>query len=227
MAIETSHFWPSWLIIWRVPNDWLQAGETARRLGVSRETIRLWANSGRLPHERTSSGTLLFDVSVVDARRSGDAGVEMPWPAVLIKPWVWSRLNSWDGLETGGFLYGHRLPERLVVESLVKMEDADRSSRHIDLDLRRGLEYVDAQGALLGDFHTHPPEGDRFASTTDRRAWARTAATFGHIWLGLVVREPESRTSEDDVTCYLASPSGEVEWHNVIRLDSLAESRGW
>jgi excisionase family DNA binding protein len=38
----------------------ISLGEAARRLGVSPESVRHWANSGRIPHLRTPGGRRFF-----------------------------------------------------------------------------------------------------------------------------------------------------------------------
>jgi excisionase family DNA binding protein len=34
--------------------EWLRAGEAARRLGISRSTLNLWCDNGRVAHVRSS-----------------------------------------------------------------------------------------------------------------------------------------------------------------------------
>jgi excisionase family DNA binding protein len=45
----------------------LTVAETAARLGLSEQTIRVWAKSGKLPVIRLSSRSLRFDPVVVQA----------------------------------------------------------------------------------------------------------------------------------------------------------------
>ncbi len=148
-----------------MPTEWLQAGETARRLGVSRESVRQWAHAGRIPHQQTSTGTLLFASTDVEKLRSGDAGVEVDWPAVLIKERVWNQLDTHDGGELGGWLFGQDLRDRLVVDELAEESDAERTGGTIDLDLSHALEIsrsMGPSGRVLGDWHGHDRWGRRW-----------------------------------------------------------------
>jgi excisionase family DNA binding protein len=50
----------------------LTTGEAARLAGVSAETIRMWARSGRLPVQRTARGLCVYqrdDIDRIVARR--------------------------------------------------------------------------------------------------------------------------------------------------------------
>jgi len=52
----------------------LTVRDVARALDVAPETVRLWANLGKLPAQRTASGMRLFEeVDVARARRSREA----------------------------------------------------------------------------------------------------------------------------------------------------------
>lgn len=44
----------------------LTPGPAARRAGVTPETIRKWADEGRLPCRRTETGIRIFDVAELD-----------------------------------------------------------------------------------------------------------------------------------------------------------------
>ncbi len=44
----------------------LTPGPAARRAGVTPETIRKWADTGRLPCRRTETGVRLFDITELD-----------------------------------------------------------------------------------------------------------------------------------------------------------------
>lgn len=48
------------------PTQFLTTGEAARLAGVSAETIRMWARSGRLPVQRTARGLCLYQRDDLD-----------------------------------------------------------------------------------------------------------------------------------------------------------------
>jgi excisionase family DNA binding protein len=62
--------------------DWLLVGDVARILGVSSATVRLYADSGRLPSTRTEKGTRLFsrpDVERFAAQRQEYLASRFTW----------------------------------------------------------------------------------------------------------------------------------------------------
>jgi excisionase family DNA binding protein len=48
------------------PTKYVMTSEAARIVGVSSETIRAWANSGKLPFVATGRGVRVFDRAVVE-----------------------------------------------------------------------------------------------------------------------------------------------------------------
>jgi transcriptional regulator with XRE-family HTH domain len=193
----------------------LGAAELARAAGVSEMTVSRIArgqSEGR-PSTRRALRQALADFPVVAA----GAGRQSTWPAVLVKRLAWSRLDSYDGAEIGGWLIGRDLGDRMVVEAVYEEQDAVRTSRTISLDLRRAvhLESAQAPGVIvLGSWHGHPPSSRAQASPTDLDAWASSATTLGRSrWLGVVAREPASPgQTELDTAVYVVRPSGEYRW---------------
>lgn len=206
----------------------LQAGDAAKRLGVTTQTIRNWASSGRLRSERTSTGTFLFDEADVERFRSGEAPVELEQPGIMVRETAWSGFDGHDGREVGGWLVGYDHGDRLVVEKAIEDDEAQRSSGTISLDLRRAMDVASGLPAgmkVLGDWHCHVTEGSRQASSTDRVTWARTAAAVGRRWLGVVVSEPETGYGDLKREWYLTTPDGEVRWTAAVPLRSRSLDR--
>lgn len=209
-----------------VQTQWLQAGEAARRLGITPQGLRDRARAGRIPYQRTSAGAFLFAATDVEAALSapGRAVVDVEWPAVLVPDREWQRLDGWDGAERGGWVFGRNLGDRLVVEAVDDEPEAVRTARTISLDVIRALEVerVEAPGVtVIGDWHGHPPGASHFASSADLAAWRSTAARLQRTWLSLIVTEPTGRSQiEADVVGYLTKPDGEHKWIIPVRLEA-------
>lgn len=189
---------------------WLQAGEVARRLGVTPQSVRNWAKAGRLLYSRTNEGTFIFSSDDVEAFRAADS-----WPGVLIKSRVWGELDGYDGRELGGFLIGRDLGDRIVVEAIAEQEHAERSWRSISLDLRRipEIERGLAPGVgVVGDYHGHDADASGFASARDKQTWVDTAATLRQTWLGVIVHEPTSPGQVENVITAYLTRDGETHW---------------
>jgi len=63
-------------------SKYLLTTEAARLLGVSENTVRLWANAGRLGAERTATGVRLFrrsEVEDLSAERSEQPADDAAW----------------------------------------------------------------------------------------------------------------------------------------------------
>ena len=189
---------------------WLQAGEVARRLGVTSQTVRNMTKAGRLRSQRTDQGLFLFAADDVEQLRRGAGGVETAWSVVLMSERLYSELDGWDGRERGGWLIGPNLPDRLRVDD-VYLEDGEGSTSHsIRLGLDRAREISRSLGpshALLGEWHGHPPGESTWASEADRGVLACDGFVLG----------PD-----------LAGPRGDVSRlaHRVQRGERLADVAG-
>jgi excisionase family DNA binding protein len=54
----------------------MTVSEVARALGISAETVRQWADAGKLPMQKTTAGTRIFQRVDVDKLRRSRAGAE-------------------------------------------------------------------------------------------------------------------------------------------------------
>jgi molybdopterin-binding protein len=120
------------------PGEWVRIGQAAEMLGVSVDTVRRWADAGRLPSKRSEGGqrtVAVADVSRLLSERRKGAG-EPAWSRMSIAS---SARNRFSGVVTrivkdrvAAVVEVQAGPHRLV--SLMTAEAVD------DLGLRVGDE---------------------------------------------------------------------------------------
>jgi excisionase family DNA binding protein len=178
------------------PDRWLSLSEASALLGVHASTLRRWADSGRVPCQRTPGGHRRFNrrklMQIIEGTAPEGADAEARHPSEY--PWhkSYARAGLVDSLrETGQRLSG------VLVQYLMRHDDDDRhlkegyelGQRYAAESLKAGIGLMDALEAFVFyrarfiDMLGQMPDTDTASAT---RQFARYDRFMSQVLLGLV-----------------------------------------
>jgi JAB domain-containing protein similar to deubiquitination enzymes len=99
-----------------------------------------------------------------------------------------ARAELWEGIETGGFVYGSS-------NSIVAASRAGPRSEcgvgYVELHFADAREHEERLGArLLGCWHAHPSPAEPEPSTDDIAGWSKAAELIGRQYVAVIVHDP-------------------------------------